>query len=181
MNAVQHAAYGQMQFLGVPLGEGRKREYEPHEDPYWAILPRPAESVIRRWDYLTTDERIEAAFPGPLDHRQWSQDEKDVFIVRICALLIEDMETTFASHHARDAKGKLIFSSAEDEVNFVYTLGWAISAWPGKIPCETVLKLFNVNWMRVRYATIAQYETDLYLIRDSARKLFPEHQPFVLH
>ncbi|MFY9329833.1 MAG: hypothetical protein WAO76_17735 [Georgfuchsia sp.] len=180
MNAVQQA-YGQMQFLGVPLGEGRKREHEPHEDDYWGILPRPPESVIRRWDYLTTDERIEAAFPGPLDHRQWSQDEKDIYIVRLCALLVEDMETTFANHQARDANGKLVFSSAEGKEDFVYTLGWAIGAWPGRIPCETVLKLFNIDWMRVRYATIARYEKNLYLIRDLARKLFPEQQPLALH
>lgn len=119
------------------------------------------------------DERLEELLPG--DPRLWSQDEKDIFAARLCGMLCEDAQETFASHQERDARCDLIFRDDEDRQDFVATLGWVCGYWRGTVPFELAMKVCGINPRTVREAVMEAYARDL----DLAQEIFADR--FSLH
>lgn len=122
---------------------------------------------------LSFDERLEELLPG--DPRAWPQDDKDIFAVRLCGMLCEDAQETFASHHERNASGDLVFRDEEDRQDFIATLGWVCGYWHGTIPFDLAMKVCGIDARTVREAALEAYAQDLHLAQEIFADRFSLH------
>lgn len=140
------------------------------------LFPMPAEAtscgLAASGTTRSLDDKLCDVLPG--DPRHWSQEEKDIFIMRVAGMLVEDMMEMFESHHER-AAGALVFRDDEDRADFIATLGWVCGYWHGCVPFELAMKVFGFDPRVIREATMEAYANDLHLAQEMFADKFTLH------
>ncbi|MEW5891077.1 MAG: hypothetical protein ACOZCP_19305 [Pseudomonadota bacterium] len=146
----------------------------PVQQEFFSSLPGGAASGARKASAPRRglDERLNEVLPG--DHRLWSQDEKDIFVVRLAGMLVEDMMEMFESHHERTDAG-LVFRDEEDRADFIATLGWVCGYWKGVVSFDLVMKMFGFDPRVIREAVMEAYACDLHLAQEVFADKFTLH------
>lgn len=120
-------------------------------------------------DVKTLDERLDEVLP--VDPHRWSQSEKDIYIVRVCGMLLDDMGEQFESHQQRDRRGELVFRDEHDRTDFIAMVGWVCGYWRGTIPFDLATQLYGFDADTIRDATMQAYARELHM----AREFFADH------